>query len=312
MKTVAPASEELRRELGRVAVLFGGVSAEREVSLQSGAAVLEALKGANVDAFGIDLGSNALEQIQGAQMNRAFIVLHGAAGEDGRVQALLSAMDIPFTGSPMAASALAMDKLRSKLLWQGSGLPTPKFAVLRDETDWQQILGELGGAAMVKPAHEGSSIGMSRVTSGEELERAYEAARTYDTSVIAEALIQGPEYTVTILGDQVLPAIRLETDNVFYDYEAKYLSDETRYHCPCGLAPEREQDLKDLALQAYRSIGCEGWGRVDVMADAAGNFYLLEANTVPGMTSHSLVPMAAKAAGLSFEDLVLNILVSKG
>lgn len=305
-----PVSDASRESIGRVAVLYGGHSAEREVSLQSGAAVLAALQAANIDAVGIDTATDFFAQLHEQQVDRAFIALHGGDGEDGRVQALLSYLDIPYTGSNTAASALAMDKLRSKQLWLGIGLPTPRFANLSEKTDWEKVLSELGGKAMVKPSHEGSSIGMSRVSSAEELKAAYETARGFDTSVIAEALIEGPEYTVAILGDQVLPPIRLETNNVFYDYEAKYLSEETRYHCPCGLDPESESKLKKLALEAYRSLGCDGWGRVDVMADEDGNFFVLEVNTVPGMTSHSLVPMAAKAAGVSFEELVVRILLN--
>lgn len=306
-----PVSDDSRKSIGRVAVLYGGHSAEREVSLQSGAAVLDALQAANIDAVGIDTATDFFAQLYEQQIDHAFIALHGGDGEDGRIQALLSYLDIPFTGSGTAASALAMDKLRSKHMWQGMGLPTPKFASLSGTTDWQQVLTDLGGKAMVKPAHEGSSIGMSRVSSAEELKAAYESAKDFDASVIAEALIEGAEYTVAILGDQVLPPIRLETDNTFYDYEAKYLSEDTRYHCPCGLDSDKEQALKDLALHAYNSLGCEGWGRVDVMADEQGNFYLLEVNTAPGMTSHSLVPMAGKAAGLSFEELVVRILLIK-
>lgn len=306
-----PVSDESRTAIGRVAVLYGGHSAEREVSLQSGAAVLAALQAANIDAVGLDTGSDFFAQLYDQQIDRAFIALHGGDGEDGRVQALLSYLDIPYTGSETAASSLAMDKLRSKQLWQGIGLATPRFATLAADTDWQQVLNDLGGKAMVKPAHEGSSIGMSRVNSADELRAAYETAKSFDASVIAEALVEGAEYTVAIVGDQVLPAIRLETDNTFYDYEAKYLSEDTRYHCPCGLDEKREQELKDLALQAYKSLGCEGWGRVDVMTDQQGNFFVLEVNTVPGMTSHSLVPMAAKAAGWSFEELVVRILLTK-
>lgn len=306
-----PISETLRNQLGRVGVLFGGDSAERDISLQSGAAVLEALIAANVNAVGIDTGKQALTQLEKVEIDRAFIVLHGVGGEDGRIQALLGCLGIPYTGSSMAASALAMDKLRSKQLWQGIGLPTPKFALLSDDSDWERIIQELHGKAMVKPAHEGSSLGMSRVSSADELQIAYQKAKVFDTSVIAEALISGAEYTVTILAGEVLPPIKLETDNIFYDYEAKYVSNETRYHCPCGLPEAAEQRLKKLALNAYHSLGCEDWGRVDVMADKQGNFYLLEVNTVPGMTSHSLVPMAAKVAGMSFEELVLRILLSK-
>lgn len=305
-----PVSDASREAIGRVAVLYGGHSAEREISLQSGAAVLAALQAANINAVGIDTAADFFAQLHEQQIDRAFIALHGGDGEDGRVQALLHYLDIPYTGSDTAASALAMDKLRSKQLWLGIDLPTPRFANLSESTDWSQVLKDLGGRAMVKPSHEGSSIGMSRVNSAAELKAAYETARAFDTSVIAEALVEGAEYTVAIIGDQVLPPIRLETNNVFYDYEAKYLSEETRYHCPCGLDSEAETALKNLALEAYRSLGCSGWGRVDVMADEDGNFFVLEVNTVPGMTSHSLVPMAAKAAGLSFEELVLRILLN--
>lgn len=306
-----PVSDELRRELGRVAVLFGGESAEREVSLLSGTAVLNALLAANVNAVGIDTGRDALQALQQVDVDRAFIVLHGAGGENGSMQALLSYLGIPFTGSAVAASALAMDKLRSKQLWSGVGLPTAKFFVLTDDSDWKEVITELDGAAMVKPAHEGSSLGMSRVNSAAELQAAYTQAKQFDRSVIAEALIAGPEYTVSILGQDTLPPIRLETNNIFYDYEAKYISEETRYHCPCGLPPAEEARLRQLAMDAYKSLGCEGWGRVDIMANEQGQFFVLEVNTVPGMTSHSLVPMSAKAAGLSFEDLVVRILLSK-
>lgn len=295
------------KALGRVAVLFGGQSAEREISLQTGAAVLEALQSAGVDAFGIDIGANAIEQLQAQSMDRAFIALHGPGGEDGKIQGVLEYMGIPYTGSEVAASALAMDKLRSKQLWTGIGLSTPEFAMVDADSDWDQILKSLGGEAIVKPAHEGSSIGMARVQSGEELEQAYLAAARYDGNVMVERLISGSEYTVAILDGEALPPIKLETDHRFYDYDAKYLASDTRYLCPCGLDAEREQALKDLSLKAFDSLGCRGWGRVDVMADQLGHFYLLEVNTVPGMTSHSLVPMAARAAGLDFAQLVVRI-----
>lgn len=296
------------KDLGRVAVLYGGQSAEREISLQTGAAVLEALRSVGVDAYGLDIGANAIEQLQAQTMDRAFIALHGPGGEDGRIQGVLEYMGIPYTGSDVAASALAMDKLRSKQLWAGIGLSTPEFAMVDARSDWDQIMKVLGGGAIVKPAHEGSSIGMARVHSGEELEQAYTAAARYDRSVLVERLISGSEYTVAILDGDALPPIKLETDHRFYDYDAKYLANDTRYLCPCGLDEEREQALKDLSLRAFDSLGCRGWGRVDVMADPLGHFYLLEVNTVPGMTSHSLVPMAARAAGLDFAQLVLRIL----
>ena len=292
---------------GRVGVLYGGTSAEREISLQTGAAVLDALRQSGVDAVGIDIGADAIAQLQATPMDVAFIALHGPGGEDGRIQGVLEYMGIPYTGSDVSASALAMDKLRSKQLWAGIGLSTPEFAVVNADSDWDQVLKNLGGDAIVKPAHEGSSIGMARVQSGAELAQAYRDAAHYDGSVLVERLITGSEYTVAILDGEALPPIKLETDHRFYDYDAKYLADDTRYLCPCGLDAEREQGLKALALQAFNSLGCRGWGRVDVMADHLGNFYLLEVNTVPGMTSHSLVPMAAQAAGLSFAELVVRI-----
>ncbi|GAB1259426.1 D-alanine--D-alanine ligase [Aurantivibrio plasticivorans] len=303
-----PISVDQRETLGRVGVLFGGNSAEREISLQSGAAVLDALQTAGVNAVPVEVNNNAVDQIREANIDRAFIALHGVGGEDGRIQSLLSFFSIPFTGSGVQASAIAMDKLLSKQLWRGVGLSTPNFSVLNDDSDWSLEIEQLGGSAMVKPSHEGSSLGMSFVQSAQELENAYQTAKQYDTSVIAEQFIIGAEYTVAILNGIALPPIKLETDHTFYDYDAKYLANDTRYVCPCGLDSEQEESLKSLAVSAYQSVNCSGWARVDVMADRNGNFYLLEINTVPGMTSHSLVPMAAKQAGLSFEQLVLNIL----
>lgn len=305
-----PISSDFKQQLGRVGVLLGGTSSEREVSLQSGAAVVAALADAGVDHVAIDIGPNAIADIQSAKIDRAFLALHGAGGEDGRIQALLEYLQIPYTGSGVQASALAMDKLRTKQLWRGVHLSTPDFAILDAHSDWQQVLSQLGGEAMVKPAHEGSSIGMSRVNSAEGLAQAYSDAAVYDGSVIAECLIVGGEYTVAILGGEALPPIKLETDHIFYDYDAKYIADDTRYLCPCGLSPQKEREIKALALAAFNSVGCDGWGRVDVMADKELNFYLLEVNTAPGMTSHSLVPMAAKVHGLSFAELVLTILRS--
>ncbi len=303
--TTSAASSGLKP--GRVGVLYGGTSAERDISLQTGAAVLNALQQSGVDAVGIDIGADAIAQIQATPMDLAFIALHGPGGEDGRIQGVLEYMGIPYTGSDVSASALAMDKLRSKQLWAGIGLSTPEFAIVNADSDWDRVLKNLGGDAIVKPAHEGSSIGMARVQSGAELAEAYRQAAHYDGSVLVERLITGSEYTVAILDGEALPPIKLETDHRFYDYDAKYLADDTRYLCPCGLDSEREKGLKSLALQAFDSLGCRGWGRVDVMADQLGNFYLLEVNTVPGMTSHSLVPMAAQAAGLSFAELVVRI-----
>lgn len=305
--THTAASEVLVQRLGRVGVLFGGQSSEREISLQSGKAVFDALKAQSVDCVALDLGSNAIDDIRNANIDRAFIALHGPGGEDGRMQALLEYLDIPYTGSDVQSSAIAMDKLRSKQLWRGVGLPTPDFTIVNQQSDWQQVLDQLGGEAMVKPAHEGSSIGIARVSSATELKAAFENAAEYDKSVLVERVITGAEYTVAILDGIALPPIKLETDHKFYDFNAKYIANDTRYQCPCGLSPEKEQELKQLALDAFNAIGCRGWGRLDVMADQQQNFYLLEVNTVPGMTSHSLVPMAAKALGMSFEQLVFTI-----
>lgn len=305
-----PISAEMAEKLGRVGVLFGGTSAERDVSLKSGAAVCQALSDAGVNVIALDLGENAVEQIIAAKLDRAFIALHGVGGEDGRMQALLEFLNIPYTGSGVEASAIAMDKLRTKQIWRGMPLPTPDFIELSETCDWSSALSQLGGEAMVKPAHEGSSIGMSRVASSGELRKAFIDAAKYDSKVLAERLIVGAEYTVAILNGEALPAIKLETDHSFYDYEAKYVTGDTRYLCPCGLTDDREQELRALALQAFNSIGCKTWGRVDFMADQSGRFTLLEVNTVPGMTASSLVPMAAKARGISFEQLVLSVLLA--
>lgn len=297
----------LNERLGRVAVLYGGDSAEREISLKSGAAIIEGLRAQGVHVVPINLGHNPLAEIQAANVNRAFIALHGPGGEDGKIQALLEYLQIPYTGSGIAASALCMDKLRSKHLWRGVGLPTPNYQVLSADSDWPTILAELGGEVIVKPCHEGSSLGMARVDSAQGLAEAYQQARKYDQTVMVEQFIRGAEYTVAILGGKALPAIKLETAHRFYDFDAKYQADDTRYLCPCGLPVEREAELQALATTAFTAVGASGWGRVDIMADQSGTFFLLEANTVPGMTDHSLVPMAAKAAGLSFEQLVLAI-----
>lgn len=308
-----PITKELKQQIGRVGVLYGGLSAEREISLQSGAAVIAALVEAGVEHIAIDVDENVIAAIQAANIDRAFIMLHGPGGEDGRIQALLEFLHIPYTGSDVQSSALAMDKLRTKQLWRGldihgRGLPTPEFAVLNNQSDFGKVLIALGGEVMVKPANEGSSIGMSRVNDAKDLAEAYQKAAQYDGNVLVERLIVGAEYTVAILDGEALPPIKLETDHSFYDFNAKYIAEDTRYICPCGLPPHKELELKELALSAFNAVGCRGWGRVDVMADAQQNFYLLEVNTAPGMTSHSLVPMAAKAVGLSFAELVLTIL----
>ncbi len=292
---------------GRVAVLYGGQSAEREVSLKSGAAVCAALQSEGVDAFLIDVGADIVSRLQQEKIDRVFIALHGPGGEDGRMQALLEFLGLPYTGSGVQASSIAMDKWRSKQIFSAAGISTPEYRMLTAD-NLDQVVAEIGCQLMVKPAHEGSSIGMSKVASREQLDSAYSNAIQYDRSVFAEQVIEGAEYTVAVLNGVALPPIRLETDHQFYDYNAKYLANDTRYLCPCGLGAEDEIRLKALAVDAFDALGCAGWGRVDVMADAAGNFYTLEVNTVPGMTDHSLVPMAARAHGLSFEQLVLNIL----
>lgn len=293
---------------GRVAVLFGGKSAEREVSLKSGNAVLQALQAAGVDAFGIDVGEDFLQRLLAEKIDRAFIVLHGRGGEDGSMQGLLECAGIPYTGSGILASALAMDKLRTKQVWQSLGLPTPRHAVLASAEDCRAAAAELGFPLIVKPAHEGSSIGMAKVADVDALIAAWQDASQYDSQVLVEQWIHGPEYTIALLRGQVLPPIALGTPHSFYDYDAKYLASDTQYRIPCGLAAAKEDELKSLSARACEAVGTQGWARVDVMQDGAGQFWLLEVNTVPGMTDHSLVPMAARAAGLDFQQLVLAIL----
>lgn len=294
---------------GKVAVLYGGTSAEREVSLKSGRAVLEALRRRNVDAHGVDVvDSSVLEMLRSGGFARVFIVLHGRGGEDGVIQGALETLGLPYTGSGVLGSALGMDKVRTKQVWQAAGLPTPKFLVLDSEADLGRVEIELGFPVMIKPAHEGSSIGMSKVERAADLPAAWRAAMQYDRAVLAEAWITGREYTASILDAQALPLIRLETPHAFYDYAAKYQADDTRYHCPCGLPEAEEQTLRALALRAFRAVAAQGWGRVDFMCDRDGKPYLIEVNTVPGMTDHSLVPMAARAAGIDFEALVWRIL----
>jgi len=293
---------------GRVAVLYGGNSAEREVSLKSGAAVLAALQSAGVDAFGIDVDDNLLARLSSERIDRAFIVLHGRGGEDGSMQGLLECAGIPYTGSGILASALAMDKLRTKQVWQSLGLPTPRHAVLASEADCRAAAESLGFPLIVKPAHEGSSIGMAKVGGVAELIAAWRGASAYDSQVLVEQWIQGPEFTIATLRGTVLPPIGLGTPHTFYDYDAKYVANDTQYRIPCGLDAAKEQELKDLSARACEAVGIQGWARVDVMQDDTGAFWLLEVNTVPGMTDHSLVPMAARAAGLDFQQLVLAIL----
>jgi D-alanine-D-alanine ligase len=293
---------------GKVAVLMGGRSAEREISLKSGAMVLAALKKAGVDAHAFDPRDHGLDALKAQRFERAFIALHGRFGEDGTVQGALEYLGIPYTGSGVMASAIAMDKWRTKLMWQAAGLPTPPYELMTARTDPAALSQKLGLPLMVKPAREGSSIGMSKVDSVEKILPAYELALQHDEVVVAERFIEGAEVTAAILGEEPLPLIRLETPRVFYDYEAKYFANDTRYICPSGLAAAIEQAVQQKALEAFRLLGCSGWGRVDAMLDRAGHPYLLEVNTIPGMTDHSLVPMAARARGISFEQLVVRIL----
>ena len=291
---------------GKVAVLLGGKSGEREVSLKSGSAVLAALQAQGIDAEAFDPATRPLHDLE--QFDAAFISLHGRFGEDGIMQGALELFGIPYTGSGVMASAIGMDKWRTKLIWHAAGVTTPAFEVVNIDSDFAAIEKKLGLPLFVKPANEGSSIGISKVKVSGDLKAAYELASKSDPLVIAEQFVGGGEYTVGILGDQVLPIVRILPANEFYDFEAKYLRDDTQYLCPCGLPAEQEAKIQAEALQAFKAIGGTGWGRVDFLMDEAGKHYFLEVNTSPGMTDHSLVPMAAKAAGIPFADLVKRIL----
>jgi D-alanine-D-alanine ligase len=295
-------------DFGKVAVMMGGKSAEREVSLKSGAAVLAALRSSGIDAYAFDPQDKPLEALHAEGFRRVFIALHGRGGEDGTLQGALDLLAIPYTGSGVLASALAMDKWRSKLVWQASGLPVPEYLVLDDASDFAAAEARLGLPLFVKPSNEGSSIGISKVKRAGELRAAYQLASRYDSCVIAEQFLGGGEYTVGILAGQALPVIRIVPATEFYDYEAKYLREDTEYRIPSGLGDEREREMRDLALRAFAVLGGRGWGRVDLMLDAAGRMFCLEANTSPGMTDHSLVPMAAKSAGIPFPQLVVKLL----
>ncbi|MCK5480199.1 MAG: D-alanine--D-alanine ligase [Gammaproteobacteria bacterium] len=294
---------------GKVVVLMGGRSAEREISLLSGQAVLQALQAQGVDAHGQDTAATDFQDVLAREAYaRAFIALHGRGGEDGVVQGMLEMLGIPYTGSGVLGSALAMDKLRTKQVWQSAGIPTPSFVLLKNTADVTAVKNTLEYPVIVKPAHEGSSIGISKVDTADALADAWQLAARHDDSVIAEQWINGAEYTAGILDDEVLPLIRLETPNVFYDYAAKYESDATRYLLPCGLDAAQETGLQNMSLDAFRAVGAGGWGRVDFMLDESGNPWFIEVNTVPGLTDHSLVPMAARAAGTDFNRLVCRIL----
>lgn len=299
-------------QFGKVAVLFGGHSAEREVSLRSGAAVLAGLQRAGVNAHGIDTQSYALAQLTEDGFERAFIVVHGRGGEDGTLQGALEHLGLPYTGSRVLGSALAMDKIRTKQVWKTLGLPTADFRVVHKNQfradDAVALLAQFDGPVFVKPANEGSSIGMTKASDAATLITAVEEAFKFDGEVLIERFIDGDEYTVSILGEQALPAIRLRTTHDFYDYSAKYQSGDTEYLCPCGLSDADEQALGALSVAAFKAVAASGWGRVDLMKDKQGQWWLLEVNTVPGMTETSLVPKAAKVAGLSFDQLVVGVL----
>ena len=295
------------RDFGKVAVLMGGRSAERAVSLKSGQTVLKALRERGVDAHAIDVGEDLLERLSLGGFDRAFIALHGRGGEDGVIQGALETLGMPYTGSGVPGSALSMDKYRCKLIWRALGVPTPASVLIREEMQLQQAE-LLGFPLMIKPSHEGSSVGMAKVDTREALRSCWLAAVEYDNNVLAEQWIMGAEYTAAILKGKVLPLIRLETPHRFYDYEAKYVADTTQYHCPCGLNENEEMKLAELALNAFEAVEAVGWGRVDILTDEAGGPWVIEVNTVPGMTDHSLVPMAAQAAGIDLTELVWRVL----
>jgi D-alanine-D-alanine ligase len=288
---------------------MGGRSAEREISLMSGKSVLAALRAAGVDAHAFDPAERELTELKREGYERCFIALHGRGGEDGTVQGALEVLGLPYTGSGVMGSAIGMDKWRSKMIWLANGLPTPRYRILGPRDDWKAVAADLGLPLIVKPANEGSTLGLTKVTSVSQLPDAYElAARKYRDIALAEQFIDGPEYTASIVGDEALPLIRIEAPQGNYDYQNKYFTNDTKYHCPSGLESAEEERLKALALQAFRLLGCSGWGRVDLMLDAQRRPWLLEANTSPGMTDHSLVPMAARARGITFEQLVVRIL----
>jgi D-alanine-D-alanine ligase len=297
-------------EFGKVAVLMGGPSAEREISLLSGNAVLAALRGEGVDAHAFDPAERDLWSLKAENFARVFITLHGRFGEDGTVQGALEVLGIPYTGSAVAASALAMDKWRTKLVWLASGIPTPRYRVVDARTDWAGVIAELGLPLIVKPAREGSTIGLTKVgaADGDALAKAWAVAARHDPLVLVEEFVAGVELTASIVEGRALPLIRIEAPQGNYDYQNKYFSDETRYYCPSGLPEAKEREIRDASLAAFDVVGCTGWGRLDLILQADGSFRFLEVNTSPGMTGHSLVPMAAREAGMTFGALCVRIL----
>ena len=293
---------------GKVAVLCGGFAAERNISLISGNAITTALKKIGVDVIELDVQKNSISDIQHLRPDNAFIAMHGVGGEDGQIQAVLEYLQIPYTGSSVSASALGMDKLRSKLVWQSVGIPTPDFFLVDKHSSWTEIINQLGGEVFVKPSREGSSLGMSIAKTKDQLKESFLKARQYDSEVIAEKRIIGNEYTCAILNGECLPIVQVKSAGEFYDYHAKYKSNTTQYICPCDITEEKQIQLGEMSLRAFKALGCDGWGRVDFLCDEQGNPFFLEVNTVPGMTDHSLLPIAAKTKGLSFEELVTAIL----
>ena len=296
-------------DFGKVAVVYGGDSAEREISLLSGGAVLQGLKNNGVDAHSVDKGRDVIDVLTKNKFERAFLILHGRGGEDGTIQGALETIGLPYTGTGVLGSALAMDKNMAKLVWRALNIPTPDYRVVSAEQDLFAAAEELKLPLFVKPVHEGSSIGATPVTDDEGLQSAWFDAARHDREVMVEKMIEGPEYTASILGDEVLPLIKLEPAREFYDYEAKYADDAgTNYICPCGMSEKEEQRVRQLSLRAFEALGASGWGRVDLLCDASGDPWFIDVNTAPGMTSHSLVPMAAKQAGIDFDQLVWRIL----
>jgi D-alanine-D-alanine ligase len=294
--------------LGKVAVLMGGPSAEREISLMSGRSVLEALRSKGVDAYAFDPAEREILELKREGFHRVFIALHGRFGEDGTIQGALETLRIPYTGSGVMGSALSMDKWRTKLVWNASGIPTPRFAMVKSTTSWDRVAQVLGMPAIMKPAREGSTIGLTKVGSIADFTAAYALAARYDNLVVVEEFIEGQELTASILGETALPLVRIEAPHGNYDYQNKYFTDDTHYYCPSGIRVEIEDEIREVALRSFRVLGCRGWGRADMILQPDGRYAFLEMNTSPGMTSHSLVPMAARAAGLSYADLCVRIL----
>ena len=295
-------------ELGKVAVLMGGWSSERAISLETGNAVVATLQESGIDAIAYDLKPQTVPSLATSRFDCAFVAIHGRGGEDGTLQGMLEMLNMPYTGSGVLASALSMDKIITKRIWMSQGLPTPSFAVVDQQSDVDDIVEQIGLPFALKPVCEGSSIGISKVESRNDFNDARSAAMQVSKTLFAEAWVSGDEYAVSLLEDKILPPIRLQTPRTFYDYTAKYEDSETRYHCPCGLSSQELQSLESLCTQACLSLGVKGWGRVDAIRDSSGKFWLLELNTVPGLTSHSLVPMSAKAAGIDFKQLIFKIL----